>query len=110
MEGDSAMNIKKVSFLFVIALFVYDCAALDPITPRRLEGTWYLNGDRSKLTEIVSTRAGLEARNETGSTSRLEYDRFGSVRALDWEGGLRGEIRGDRILWANGTTWTRDAR
>jgi hypothetical protein len=74
----------------------------------RLEGTWYLNGERDKRCEIVSTRGGLEVRNERGDSSPLVYDR-GSIRARDWEGGLRGEVRGDRIEWANGTTWTRVA-
>ena len=75
---------------------------------RRLEGTWYLNGERDKPCEIVSTRGGLEVRNERGDSSPLVYDR-GSIRARDWEGGLRGQVRGDRIEWANGTTWTRVA-
>jgi len=74
----------------------------------RLEGTWYLNGERDKPCEIVSTRGGLEVRNERGDSSPLVYDR-GFIRARDWEGGLRGEVRGDRIEWANGTTWTRVA-
>ncbi len=67
-------------------------------------GRWYKDGAPC---EIVSTRDGLEARNEYGSTSRLVYDRDGYVRALDWEGGLRGDIRGNRILWANGSSWSR---
>jgi hypothetical protein len=75
----------------------------------RLEGTWYLNGERDKPCEIVSTRGGFEARNERGDSSPLVYDRDGSIRARDWEGGLRGEVRGDRIVWGNGTTWTRVA-
>ena len=75
---------------------------------QRLEGTWYLNGERDKPCEIVSTRGGLEVRNERGESSPLVYDR-GSIRARDWEGGLRGEVRGDRIEWSNGTTWTRVA-
>jgi hypothetical protein len=75
---------------------------------RRLEGTWYLNGERDKPCKIVSTRGGLEVRNERGDSSPLEYDR-GSIRARNWEGGLRGEVRGDRIEWSNGTTWTRVA-
>ncbi len=69
-----------------------------------LVGRWYKDG---KLCEIASTRDGFEVRNERGESSRLVYDRDGSVRALDWEGGLRGEIRGNRIVWANGTSWTR---
>jgi hypothetical protein len=76
---------------------------------RRLEGTWYLNGERDKPCEIVSIRGGFEARNERGETSRLVYDRYGSIRAHDWEGGLRGEVRRHSIEWANGTTWTRVA-
>ena len=74
----------------------------------RLEGTWYLNGERDQPCEIVSTRGRFEARNERGDSSPLTYDR-GSIRARDWEGGLRGEVRGERIEWANGTTWTRVA-
>jgi hypothetical protein len=56
-----------------------------------LEGTWYLNGERDKPCKIVSTHSGLEARNERGAASLLVYDRYGSVRARDWEGGLRGK-------------------
>lgn len=76
---------------------------------RRLEGTWYLNGERDKPCLIVSTRDGFEARNERGEASRLVVERYGSIRARDWEGGLRGEIRRHNIEWANGTTWTRFA-
>jgi hypothetical protein len=75
---------------------------------RDLEGTWYLNGDRDKRAEIVSSRDGLEARNERGNTSRLEVSRNGDVYARDWERGLRGNIRRDRIEWENGTTWMRE--
>jgi hypothetical protein len=76
---------------------------------RRLEGTWYLNGERDKPCEIVSTRGGFEAKNERGETTPLVYERNGAIRARDWQDGLRGEIRGNRIEWANGTTWTRVA-
>jgi hypothetical protein len=76
---------------------------------RQLEGTWYLNGERDKPCTIISTHNGLEARNERGEISRLVYDRHGSIRARDWEGGLRGEVRRYTIEWANGTTWTRVA-
>ena len=75
---------------------------------RDLEGTWYLNGDRDKRAEIIVSRDGLEARNEKGNTSRLEVTRNGEVQARDWERGLRGNIRRDRIEWENGTTWTRE--
>jgi hypothetical protein len=74
---------------------------------RDLEGTWYLNGERDKRTEISSSRDGLEAKNERGNTSRLEISRDGDVYARDW-GSLRGNLRRDRIEWENGTTWTRE--
>jgi hypothetical protein len=76
---------------------------------RRLEGTWYLNGERDKPCTIFSSRDGLQARNERGETSRLVHGRYGSIRARDWEGGLRGEVRRHSIEWANGTTWRRVA-
>ena len=77
---------------------------------RDLEGTWYFNGDSDKRAEIHASRDGLEARNEQGQTSRLEVGRNGDVRALDWERGMRGDVRRDRIEWENGTTWTREPR
>jgi hypothetical protein len=76
---------------------------------RDLEGTWYLAGQRDKATQIVQTGRGLQAINEYGTASRLAMSRNGDVRALDWEGGLHGDVRRDRIDWANGTTWIRQA-
>jgi hypothetical protein len=75
---------------------------------RDLEGTWYLNGDRDKRTQITFSRDGLEAKNERGDSSQLEVSRNGDVYARDWERGLRGNVRRDRIEWENGTTWTRE--
>lgn len=77
------------------------------MTSRQLEGRWYVNGDRNRVAEIYSTRGGLEARNERGDTSPIEYDRRGEIRATNWENGLRGDVRRDSIQWANGTTWSR---
>ena len=73
---------------------------------RRLQGRWYMNGDPNKPAEINSDRNGLVATNENGQTTRLEIDRDGDIRASDWQG-LRGDVRGNRIEWDNGTTWTR---
>jgi hypothetical protein len=75
--------------------------------PQQLEGTWYLNGDPSRRTEINGSRRGLVARNENGQSTRLEISRSGDVYARDWHG-LRGDVRRDRIVWDNGTTWTRE--
>jgi hypothetical protein len=73
---------------------------------RQLQGRWYMNGDPNRPTEISLDEKRLEARNENGQTSRLDIDRDGNIRASDWQG-LRGDVRGDRIQWDNGTTWTR---
>jgi hypothetical protein len=72
----------------------------------RLEGQWYMNGDRNKPAEINGDGENLQARNENGDTSRLEVDRNGNIHASDWQG-LTGHVRGNRIEWDNGTTWTR---
>jgi len=74
---------------------------------RDLAGTWYLAGRRDRFARIVQTRRGFEAINENGDASRLTISRNGDVQALDWEGGLRGHVRRDRIEWENGTTWMR---
>ncbi len=67
-----------------------------------LQGRWYMDGDRNKPAEIN----GDHARNEKGETSRLEFDRDGTVHASDWQG-VSGHLRGNRIEWDNGSTWTR---
>ena len=73
---------------------------------RDLQGTWYMNGDHNKRAEINGNARNLQARNENGDTSRLEIDRNGNVHASAWQG-LIGHVRGNRIEWDNGTTWTR---
>jgi hypothetical protein len=73
---------------------------------RDLQGRWYMNGDPNQPTDIHRNGRTLEATNEKGQTSRLELDRRGDVYASDWHG-LRGDVRGNRIEWSNGTTWTR---
>jgi hypothetical protein len=73
---------------------------------RQLQGRWYVNGDPKQPAEINGDARNLQARNEKGQTSRLQLERDGDIRALDWNG-LHGDVRRDRIQWANGTTWTR---
>ena len=106
-------HIKLLCAGVIAAVLAASCvASAQPYergTPERrdnLPGKWYVNGERNKLVEISSSRSGLQAKNENGDTSRLER-RGNNVRALDWEGGLRGNLRRDRIEWHNGTTWTR---
>jgi hypothetical protein len=74
----------------------------------QVEGRWYTNGERRKPATIISSRlSGTEARNELGQFTRIEFDGNGSIRALDWDDGVRGDVRRGKIEWANGTTWTR---
>ena len=73
---------------------------------KQMEGTWYSGGDRDRVVRIVERGGEMEARNERGETSRLEYEGRGRLRAVDW-GGITGEVRGDRIDWSNNTYWTR---
>ena len=73
---------------------------------RQLQGQWYVNGDPKKPAEINGDGRNLQARNENGQTSRLEVERDGDIRALDWRG-LHGDVKRDRIEWANGSTWTK---
>jgi hypothetical protein len=113
---------KRTNALWVIVVACLLTASCEPIfergrgisdwrgSARDLEGNWYVNGDRNRRAEIVSTPAGLEARNERGQTSRLDLTSGGNVRAAEWERGLRGNVRRDQIEWENGTTWTREAR
>jgi hypothetical protein len=114
--------VKRTNALWLIVVACLLTASCEPIferdrgrsgwrgSARDLEGNWYVNGDRNRRAEIVSTPAGLEARNERGQTSRLDLTRDGDVRAADWERGLRGNVRRDQIEWENGTTWTRETR
>ena len=74
----------------------------------QVEGRWYTNGERRKPATIISSRLrGTEARNELGQFTRIEFDGNSSIRALDWDDGVRGDVGRGRIEWANGTTWTR---
>ena len=96
----------KLTILMAVSILVSSCLLADSLTRRGLEGTWYAGDSRDKICSIQDTPDGLIARNENGQTSKLVYDRGGSLFALDW-GGLRGEIRANRIEWANNTYWVR---
>lgn len=82
-----------------------------PAVPN-LSGTWFLNGDRNKPCEIVQYPPGRRAEftNENGSTA------WGTVHGNrvwipDWSDGvsqgLEGRVRGNRIVWPNGSFWSR---
>jgi hypothetical protein len=118
---------KRVKWLLILATFAILSAAQMTFAQTRrgayqlddrglntstglaqVEGRWYTNGERGKPSTIISSRLrGTEARNELGQFTRIELDGNGSIRALDWDDGVRGDVRHGRIEWANGTTWTR---
>jgi hypothetical protein len=106
---------KKQAFMLALAILISGVFAIPKSAftrddgrydQSRLQGRWYLDGDPNKVAEINSDRRGLEARNENGDTTKLDVDRNGDIRARDWHD-LRGRVRGNRIEWNNGTTWTR---
>jgi hypothetical protein len=75
-------------------------------------GNWYMNGDWNAPCEIIQERRDGRAEfvNENGSHARgtVRGDR---VWIPEWndgrQQGLVGVIRGDRIVWPNGTFWSR---
>lgn len=75
----------------------------------RLAGDWFVGGDAAKRCTIESSPRGLVVTNELGEKSKLNATGMGEVVAVDWAGGLRGRVRGELILWRNGTWWTRPA-
>ena len=90
---------KTLNLLLLLAALLLSSGSASGAQSSSLEGTWYVGGDRGQVARITNNRGRLEARNENGDTSRLEYNGRSRVRALDW-GGITGEIRGNRIDWS----------
>jgi hypothetical protein len=79
-----------------IEVGIIDGTITTPVVAGTLvQGRWYMNGDPNKLTEINISGRTLQATNENGQTIRLEMDRYGNIRASDWQ--VRGDVRRDRI-------------
>ncbi len=80
-------------------------------------GVWYLNGNRDAPCRVIQPRPDGRALfiNEHGSRARGEI-RGDQVWIPDWssgspwEEGLSGRIRGDRIVWPDGSYWSRRGR
>jgi hypothetical protein len=72
-----------------------------------LIGTWYFGGDRGHPCWIAGTENKLFEIFD-GRATRLMYTPEGPVLALMPQHGIYGEILPDRILWSNGTWWSRE--
>lgn len=80
-----------------------------------LSGTWFMHGDPNKPTRIIQRGPGNQALfiNEHGTEAwgTIEADRVWVPSWSDgWRRGLVGEIRGNRIIWPNGSYWSRQPR
>ena len=78
-----------------------------------LNGTWYMNGNEDLPCSIRERPDGRALfTNEKGSTARGEARGY-RVYIPDWSPGddiqgLEGRVRGDQIIWPNGSFWSRD--
>ena len=76
--------------------------------PRAVEGTWYLNGERDKRTEIISTRDGYAARNERGKLAGWK-SAWAETSALEiGKTGCAVPSAATVSTGKNGTRWTRE--
>ena len=76
-----------------------------------VNGNWYMGGPYNvgMPCQIIQQGSALTIINENGARSTGRVIDGVTVKATDWEGGLRGTISadGNRIDWANGTWWVR---
>jgi len=89
---------------WMVSALVCSCAMEKP---KNLVGTWYMGGSAAKACVISSGPQGVVAKNESGSTSKLSCESGTQCTAVDWDGGVRGTVSKDHILWSNGTWWSR---
>jgi hypothetical protein len=73
---------------------------------KSLIGDWYESGRADRPCHIAATDNILFALNESNNASgRAFLSRKGFLFVASWQ--VRGEIVKDRILWSNGTWWSR---
>jgi len=73
---------------------------------RALVGDWYENGQADRPCHIAATENSLFALNELSNASgRAFLTRKGFLSVASWA--VRGEVVKDRILWSNGSWWSR---
>jgi len=75
---------------------------------KALIGNWYESGRGDRPCYIAGTETSLIALNASnGSGCRAILTRQGFLSAPAWQ--VHGEVVSDRILWSNGTWWSRKA-
>jgi len=72
---------------------------------RSLVGTWYLGGNREQPCYITATDNLLFAIRYQSMATRIFYDPGGFVFSMG--GRVRAEVMKDKILWSDGTWWSR---
>ena len=72
---------------------------------RELVGEWYASGQADRPSHIANAGDTFFAINETSSASRLVFNHGGFPFVVSWQ--VHGEIVKDKILWSNGTGWSR---
>lgn len=72
---------------------------------KALVGKWYYAGKEENTCRIAGTENELFVINESNLAARAIMTPEGNVYIAAWR--LRGEILKDRILWSNGTWWSR---
>ena len=73
---------------------------------KSLRGAWYAAGRADCPCYVTSTDHALFIINESNSAGRVITMPDGRVFVASWR--VSGEITKDRILWSNGTWWSRD--
>ena len=71
---------------------------------RALVGIWYVSGKTDHPSHITATENQLFG-IDNNFASRLIYTPDGQLFSSSWH--VFGEISGDKILWSNGTWWSR---
>jgi hypothetical protein len=72
---------------------------------KALVGKWYYAGKEENVCRIAGTENELFIINESNLAGRAVITPEGNLFVASWR--LRGEILKDKILWSNGTWWSR---
>ena len=98
-----------VNFYGLIPNGVVEVARGETLTEseKSLIGTWYEGGRADRPCYFAGTTNMLFALDNIGRSARIVYASANHVFAASWH--TRGEIVQDKILWSDGTWWSRTA-